>query len=258
MKKLLFAYEQKDSFLHRCDPLSKLIWLFCFSALAIVITDALPQSILFILIIFIANILAKITIKESGFIVTMITSFVICWFFIQSILIGGSQNLIEIGPLKLAYEGMNAAGAVALRTLIMVMLARIFIGSTEPRELALALTQKWKMPYSVAFSIFYIIRILPLFEQEFEELQDSNKIRASEIDFRHNKFQPKIFDYIRLLLFRGFRRCIVTSYSLDSRAFRSRPDRTFITEVRYTKEGKTLMAISVMITLISFLLLFIV
>jgi energy-coupling factor transport system permease protein len=258
MKNILFAYEKKDSFLHRSDPLSKLIWLFCFSSLALLITDALHQFILFLLVIFIANILAKIAVKEFGFIVAMITSFVACWFFIQSQLIGGNQILIEIGTLKLTYEGVDAAGAVALRTLIMVMLARIFIGSTEARELALALTQKWKMPYSVAFSIFYIIRILPLFEQEFEELQDSRKVRASEIDFRHKQFQPKIFNYIRLLLFRGFRRCIVTSYSLDSRAFRSRPDRTYLTEVEYTKEGKILMVMSVMVTLISFLLLFIV
>jgi len=82
---------------------------------------------------------------------------------IQTVLIGGTHVFLKIGPLEMTLEGMDAAGTVALRTVVLVIAARVFIGTTEPRQLALALAQQWRFPYSAAFSIFFLMRLLPLF-----------------------------------------------------------------------------------------------
>lgn len=250
MKRLLFAYEQKNSFFHRCDPISKVIWLLCFSAISWFTTSALPQAFLLTMVILTAVLLAKIGLREAGFMVTVFMLFALCWFLIQSLLIGGNQVIIKIGPFKFAYEGVNAAGAVALRSVVMVGLARIFIGTTEPRALALALVQRWKLSYTVAFSIFFMMRLLPLFEQEFVDMQDARKIRAADLPGLGGALKTFV-DYTKVLLVRGFRRSVITSYSLECRAFRARPHRTFLTKIQSSKEGGLLLILSLSITLIS-------
>jgi len=249
MRRLLFAYEKKDSFIHRCDPLSKLIWVFCFSILSLLATTVSQQAVLLILVVIVAIFLAKISIKEAGLIVITFVVFAACWFLIQSALIGGTHIFVQVGFFKLTYEGMNKAGAVALRIVLLVLLARVFIGTTEPRSLGLALVQKWGFTYSVAFGIFFMMRLLPLFEQEFTDLQDARKIRATDVNNGTRGIPGKLFDYIKVLLTRGFRRAVVTSYSLESRAFRAQRKRTFTTLIELTWEGKLLVIVSIAITI---------
>jgi len=249
MKRLLFSYEKKDSFFHQCDPLSKLIWVFCFSLLSLLATTVLQQAVLLTLVILAVIFLAKIPVREAGLIVITFVVFAVCWFLIQSALIGGTRTFMQIGFFKLTYEGMSKAGAVAIRIVVLVLLARIFIGTTEPRSLGLALVQKWKVPYSTAFGIFFMMRLLPLFEQEFVDFQDARKIRAADARMRMKGIPAELFDHTKVLLVRGFRRAVVTSYSLDSRAFRSGRNRTFITHIEFTQEGRLLTIVSIAITI---------
>lgn len=257
MNRLLFSYEQKNSFFHVCDPISKVIWLVSFSVLSLLIDSALPQLFLLLFVFILAVFFAKIKPSEMGFIVTFFIVFAFCWFIIQSTLIGGNKIFLQLGPIRLTFEGMNKAGAVALRSVVLIGLARVFIGTTEPRTLALDLVQRWKLPYTVGFSIFFMMRLLPLFEQEYSDLQDARRIRGADIRKGLLGIPTLLFDYTKSLLLRAFRRSVITSYSLDSRAFRARPNRTYLTRIYPSIEGKILIVMSLIVFIIGCIYLFV-
>ena len=240
MRNILFAYEEKSSFFHSCDPISKIVWLICLSTLSLLITRALPQIALLLVVVATGIVLARIAPNEVGLLVVVFSGLALGWFLIQSLLIGGNHTLLEIGPLRFASEGVNAAGAVAFRSVVLVMLSRVFVGTTEPRELALSFVQQLRLPYSFAFSVFLILRLLPLFEQEFRDLQDARKARGADSEIGIKRHFEQVRDYATALLVRGLRRSTITAYSLDSRAFRAKPHRTYLKSVHITSQGKIL------------------
>jgi energy-coupling factor transport system permease protein len=237
MKKL-FSFEQKDSFFHSLDPLSKLIWQAGVFLLALIFTRAVPQFILLLSVLFVAVVFARIKPGEMGFLVMGTAFFCTMYFIIQTLLIGGDQVLFTLGPARVAVEGLDKAGAVALRFLILVCSARVFVGTTEPRDLALALVQKCRVPYTVAFSIFMLLRVIPLVEQEYADLRDARKVRGVQPQVgwvgRYRDFRG----YAEALLTKGLRRSVVTAYSLESRAFRAYPERTYVKVVEVQTKGK--------------------
>lgn len=245
ISKILFAYEEKNSFFHSCDPISKMVWLICVSILSLLITRAIPQVALLLVVVATGIVLARIAPSEVGPLVVVFSGLALGWFLIQSLLIGGSHTLLEIGPLRFAAEGVDAAGAVAFRSIVLMMLARIFVGTTEPRELALSFVQKLRLPYSFAFSVFLILRLLPLFEQEFRDLRDARKVRGADSEIGVKHYSTLVRDYTTMLLVRGLRRSVITAYSLDSRAFRAKPHRTYLKSVHITPQGKILSIASV-------------
>jgi energy-coupling factor transport system permease protein len=238
MRRILFMYEQKDSLLHSLDPLSKLVWLACMFVLSFIFTRAVPQFVLLLSVILVGIVLARIAPRETGFLVIVFSLFSVEYFIIQTLLIGGQQVLFEMGPIPVAAEGLDVAGTVALRFLVLVSTARVFVGTTEPRDLALALVQKLGLPYTVAFSIFMLLRLLPYMEQEYADLRDARKVRGVQIksglmaSIRNSK------DYVVVLLARGFRRGVVTAYSLESRAFRAYSERTYVRFIEVQTKGK--------------------
>ena len=253
ISKILFAYEKKNSFFHSCDPISKIVWLICLSTLSLLITRALPQIALLLVVVATGIVLARITPNEVGLLVVVFSGLALGWFLIQSLLIGGSHTLLEIGPIRFASEGVDAAGAVAFRSVILVMLARVFVGTTEPREMALSFVQKLRLPYSFAFGVFLTLRLLPLFEQEFRDLQDARKARGADSEIGVKHYFSLVRDYATTLLVRGLRRSVITAYSLDSRAFRAKPYRTYLKSVHITPQGEILSIVSVAVIILAFL-----
>lgn len=251
MIRLLFSYEPKTSFLHSIDPLSKLSWVACIFLLSLVFVRAIPQLLLLLSVVAVAVVLGRISIRESGLLVMIFTAFSLTYFVMRTFLVGGEHVLFRIGTIPVAVEGLDAAGTVAFRFLVLILSARVFVGTTEPRDLALQLAQKMHLPYAVAFSIFMLLRLLPLMEKEYRDVRNARKIRRAKGRPRPLGGFRALRDYGVTLLARGFRRSVVTAYSLESRAFRTYPHRTFARVVQVRARGKAFAICVVALTALS-------
>jgi len=248
--RLLFSYEQKNSFLNSIDPISKLFWVVVVFICSLLTSHALSQVFILITIFLIGTLLAKISIKEYGLIVGLMGVFSVSFFIFQSLMIGGPTVLFRIGWLPFSAEGMDIAGTVALRGLTLVTAGRVFVGTTNPRDFALALVQRLKVSYVFALMILMVLRYFPLFEEEYRELRDARFVRGIQETKGVRRIFNSMKDYGIPLLSRGLRRAETTSWALDSRAFRAFHERTYMCEIGISKKGILFVLASVVLMVI--------
>jgi energy-coupling factor transporter transmembrane protein EcfT len=241
---MLFSYQEKKSFLNSIDPVSKLFWVISVFICSLLTNHALPQVFVLGTVFFMGTFLAKISIKEYGLIVGLMGVFSISFFIYQSLVIGGSTGLFRIGWLSFSAQGMDIAGAVALRGLNLIMTGRVFVGTTNPRDLAIALVQRLKVSYVFAFMILMVLRYFPLFEEEYRELKDARLVRGVKEAGAVKRIFNSMRNYGIPLISRGLRRAETTSYALDSRAFRAFQGRTYMREIVISRRAVLFMLIS--------------
>lgn len=250
-RRILFNYEEKESFLHSIDPISKLVWVIGVFVASILINHAIPQIFLLGTVFLTGIFLAKISIRESGLLVAIMGVFSILFFIFQSLVIGGPTVLFRFGWLSFSAEGMDIAGAVAFRGLTIVCVGRIFVGTTDPRDFALALVQKLKISYVFAFMILMVLRYFPLFEEEYRDLRDARAVRGILPVKGIRGVFTALKQYGIPLISRGLRRAETTSYALDSRAFRAYPQRTYTRQIEISRKAIVLVVFTVSVTMIS-------
>jgi energy-coupling factor transport system permease protein len=175
---MIFQYQQDSSLFHRVDPISKFIWLTCISILTIYYEEAIIQMTLFIAILLIAIVMVNmpLTLLWKGLRIPFWFGFP--YFVLQLIFVPGQTELIQLGGFIVTSEAFDFAIAITLRLLTLILASLLFIYSTDPRDLVLALAQKVKIPYRFAYGISIALRFLPILEAEAAIIRDAQRIRG--------------------------------------------------------------------------------
>lgn len=229
--KLVLAYQKGNSFFHSIDPVSKLVWVTGLFIISITVTQAIPQMIMLVYVFLVALFLAKIPPQKFGWLVGLMAILSISFFIFQCVVIGGPTVVFRLGPFPIALEAIDIGGAVAFRGLVFVAAAAVFVKTTEPRDLMLVLSQKFKMNYVFGVMVLMALRFIPLFEKEYDDLRDARIIRGVRRERRFSNPMKMVKDYIIPLAARGFRRAETTAFALDSKGFRAYPTRTSTRDV---------------------------
>lgn len=255
MHEFLISYHRRDSFFHHLDPLSKVIWVLCIMLLSLTATSAIQQLVLAAIVIFCLRIGARIPFSETAMFVWFFFVSSAFFFLLQLLVTGGETVLFYVGTFPILLEALNHAGNVATRMLVFIGLALIFIDSTDPRDLGLALVQKLKINYTYAWMFFIALRFMPLFEKELVDLYQAYQLR--NVGSRGGLRQK--FSMLQLLttslIYRGMRRSIYLALSMESRAFRAYSERSYITTVEFSWQGKIFAVAVITLTLLTMLFL---
>ena len=76
------------------------------------------------------------------------------FFVIQALTLPGHTQLFEILGKPIYMESADYALASALRIYTIILASLVFVRSTDPRELAIALVTQMKIPYRIAYAFF--------------------------------------------------------------------------------------------------------
>jgi energy-coupling factor transport system permease protein len=188
--KPLYAFSGQDSFLHRLDPRTKLIFILCYLLATFVVPD---PWVLFVILIVAIWALAGISPKEYYQFLILMMPLIIAITLVHTFLIGGAPYHfhIDLGVVTFSAseEGFSNGSTLAFRLGTMGLAFTLFAMTTDPFNWGMAM-YKWGLPYKVAFMFAFAIRLYPLIQEEFLVIQRALKSRGSNA---LSSFNPFVF-----------------------------------------------------------------
>jgi energy-coupling factor transport system permease protein len=249
-----YAYREANTFMHSLDPISKMVWLFCLSLLIIVLIIPWVQITLWVAILFMAFALTGLSLGEVWGFVRFIYLLGGLIFVMQSLFVPGGPVLWHWGPLTVEQHGMLIGAAAGLRIVNLATSSMIFLVSTSPRDLAIAVTEKLKMPMRATQALFLALRFLPLLEDEYADLMDAHRVRGAGGGNGLRERAARLQRFTVPFLFSSLRRAQVTALAMDAKAFGAFPTKTFYHQVDYRPRGRVFAAIWVVLLIVGIVL----
>jgi energy-coupling factor transport system permease protein len=239
-----FQFRAGNSVFHRLDPLSKLGWLLGVSLLAFGAYIAWVQIIISVVVLLTALVLARLTpaeiIRGTWLFIIACVSF----FLIQTWTLPGSTVAFHIGSMPIYAESADFALASALRIYTIILSSMVFVRTTDPRDLAIALVTQMHVPYRIAYAFFIALRIVPTIEEEIKIIRAAQSVRGVS---RQRSIAGRISEmkrYSMPLLVGSLRRASMMVMSMEGRAFGAYPTRTFVDAPRMSAVGITISALT--------------
>ncbi len=235
------GFKESDSFLHRLNPLLKLVSLIILSV-SILIYPSLTLNIVLLgallLLFVISNIHPQLSMKRTRFLilfsallfilqVVITTNGEILFFIIPSI--EGSTPLFPVTTF-----GIERGMIIATRFLLIVFSSILFVAITDPTLLAHSLA-KLKIPYRYTFALVIALRFLPLFDVENQVVRMAQRSRGLSTNVRSisSIMRTIRFTFFPLLV-SALSRVDELSISMDGRGFGYSRSRTYYRKAQWT------------------------
>jgi energy-coupling factor transport system permease protein len=249
-----YAYRDAKTFMHSLDPISKMVWLGCLSLMIIVLIVPWVQITLWAVILFMALALTRLKPGEIWGFVGFIYLLGSLIFVMQSLFVDGGPVLWQWGPLSVNERGVLIGGAAGLRIVNLATSSMIFLVSTSPRDLAIAATEKLRLPMRATQALFLALRFLPLLEDEYADLMDAHRVRGAGAGNGLVERIRRLQRFTVPFLFSSLRRAQVTALAMDAKAFGAYPTKTFYHQVQYPLRGRIFAAVWVVLLLVGIFL----
>ncbi len=240
----VFQFRAGTSFFHKLDPLTKLAWLFGISLLAFGAYIGWVQIVITVVVLLTALVLARLSPVEIAKGTWLFGLACISFLVIQTLTLPGTQVAFHIGSHPIYAESFDYALASALRIYTIILSSLVFVRTTDPRELAIALVTQMRVPYRIAYAFFIALRIIPTIEDEIKTIRAAQAVRGVA---RQGGLAGRIREmkrYSMPLLVGSLRKASMMVMSMEARAFGAYPQRTFVEAPHMTAAGAVVRAIT--------------
>ncbi|HFI0238502.1 TPA: energy-coupling factor transporter transmembrane protein EcfT [Streptococcus suis] len=260
-KLILGRYIPGNSILHRLDPRSKLLAMFAF-LLMIFWANNLVTNILLIAFVFGLVMLSRI--RLSFFIngLKPMIGIILFTTFFQVFFTPGATILWEFWIFKLSVEGLQQAGIIFVRFVLIIFFSTLLTLTTTPLSLAdgiesgLAPLKKFKVPvHEIGLMLSMSLRFVPTLMDDTTRIMNAQRARG--VDFNEGNLIQKVKSVIPILIplfASSFKRADALATAMEARGYQGGDGRT-----KYRiLEWKTVdsLAILVMVVLAGTLYLF--
>lgn len=188
--KPLYAFSGQDSFLHRLDPRTKLVFILSYLLASFVVP---APWLLFVILIVAIRVLAGISPKEYYQFLVLMLPLILAITFVHTVFIGEAPYFFQIDlpgiTLSFSREGFANGTTLAFRLATMGLAFTLFAMTTDPFHWGMAM-YKLGLPYKVSFMFAFAIRLYPLIQEEFLTIQRALKSRGSNA---LSSFNPFVF-----------------------------------------------------------------
>jgi len=252
----LVQYVAGETFFHRLDPRSKIIFMLLITGVIFVVQSILVAGsvlLTMILLWFMAGLPFSV-LKGLGKAMIGIMVFL---FAVQALLYPGETILIQpiiphfvplIGGMgRIALEGVMFALLLSLRLLAMIIVLPVVSMTTPVHIFALGLV-RMGLPYSLAYTTTTALNLIPILQSEANVIVDAQRLRGLQV-FEKGKFLDKLKAYPSLitpLVIGAMRRAQLIAVAMDSRAFGATKERTYIQDIEMHTMDWTFIAFSVL------------
>ncbi len=233
-------YVRGQSFFHRLDARSKIVWVLITLAFSILngnyLYDPIYGAIIYFTLIaaLVASRPGKFWLKVvAGF--TIIVAFFNLMFWPASAPPGG-RVIFVIPFLGWSYTEFALRLSLSKMFLVVnpVLAATLTFVTSRPGDLFQALV-RWRIPYKVAYIPILSLRFLPMAVTEVKMIMDAQSARA--LEFQKGSIPSRIRKYVAVfipLMVRMIRSTMELSVALDSKGFGASGSRTFSTKLRWS------------------------
>lgn len=245
-----FQFRGGSSFFHQLDPLTKLVWLLAISFLAFGAYIAWVQVVITIAVLFTAFVLARLSFAMAFRSTWLFAVACLSFLVIQTLTLPGSHVAFHVFGHPIYAESADYASASALRIYTIILSSLVFVRTTDPRELAIALVTQMKLPYRIAYAFFIALRIIPTIEEEIKQIRAAQSVRGV---VRERSVAGRIGEakrYAMPLLVGSLRKASMMVMSMEARAFGAYPQRTFVEAPRMSASGIAVCTVMIALVMI--------
>ncbi len=220
-----FLYLDRDTFVHRLDPRTKMFLLLGAFGLVFVFVSPLYQlGVLAVVLGFGYLAQSLVNLKRIWFILVMIgVMTVILW----SIFGSGETPLFLFVELESVLYGLG----IALRIDTTIVAGMIFLSTTRNEEIATGLV-KLGIPYRFAFAVSTALRLVPTIASTGSTIGQAQRSRG--LDLESGNFIQRVRKFIPLLVpvfVSTIRSTNVFSMALESKGFGASEKRTYFLQL---------------------------
>ncbi len=215
-------YIRRDSFVHKLNPLTKLLWSLLVMMLSFVFKDPLVLALLFLSVVLVAF-FAKI-LKEMLPVFRGLLFFALFFLAFQIFFISEGKTLFALIPntniLRITDQGVIMSLALGVRLMVIASSFPILLATTQVKDLVIMLVEKIKIPYTYAFMFITSLRFIPTFMNEMEQIVQAQCSRAHRLDGRN--FLTKFFSICPLaipLMITSVKKAERLAISMETRGF---------------------------------------
>ena len=201
---ILGRYIPGNSIVHRLDPRSKLVAMILLIIIVFWANNPITNVILFVATgIFVA--LSEVPLsffikglKSMFFLITFTTLF-------QLFFISGGQVLFEMGFIKITTQGIEQAGIIFCRFVLIIFLSTLLTLTTMPLSLATAVEsllgplKRFKVPvHEIGLMLSMSLRFVPTLMDDTIRIMNAQKARG--VDFGEGNIIQKVKAMIPILI----------------------------------------------------------
>ncbi|MDP4182151.1 MAG: energy-coupling factor transporter transmembrane component T [Bacillota bacterium] len=248
----MIEYIQKDSFFHRLNPITKILWTFAVLIISFLFSSPLP-----IFAILLSNILIALVsgiVKQVLPVMKALFIFSLLLILFQIFFVNDGKTLFYAIPFfkigKITDIGLNMSLVMSFRMVATVSTIPILMMTTPMTDLVVVLVEKLKIPFKYAFMFITALRFIPTLMGEVEQIMQAQMSRGYNSDTK-NPFK-KIVIVIPLaipLLVSSIKKTEKMAISMEARGFASGP-RSYYRKITMKKaDYAALIALLVVISL---------
>jgi energy-coupling factor transport system permease protein len=221
-----------DSFLHRLNPLSKLLAVAPLTFLMLMVTDPWAPLAFVLLAMFALLILGRVPLGRLARMLTPLLLFLLFFmlsypFLIRTSLVADSALIFRWGPIALYQGALYLATVAGLRVLALVMLLLPFSATSDSADFVRALVQQAKLPYRIGYSTLAAFRFVPMLQSEMSVVQAAHRVRGVSSGRGLRGGLERLRRSAVPLLTTAIRQAERTALAMDARAFGAFETRTY-------------------------------
>ncbi|MDK2856234.1 MAG: energy-coupling factor transport system permease protein [Bacillota bacterium] len=240
-----FSYRTGHTWLHRANPVAKLVALFCLSLLVFTLPNPGFQAVLFFLTLAAAayaGIGGAFWLKKLRFVLFFgLTVFLAQLLFNQT---GPALAVLVPGRLPITARGLVRGLSMALRLLSITGASYVFTATTDPGDLAYALMQAG-LPYRYGFMLVTALRFVPLLREEAATVYAAQLAKGIPLDRPTPANLPQLARYMFWpLTVAALEKVDTLAISMEGRAFGLYCRRTYLRQCPFTWADAVLIALS--------------
>lgn len=234
-------YVEGNTYFHKVDPISKLVWGIMVAIFLMGQTD--------IKIVLITSLIVLVISLKGASIPLISYLKSVLLLMLAGIWLILFQGWVRPGPgfelwgIHLSKHGLEVGLAIMLRTFGLIAAALAFSTTTSPKKLSLAMVGIG-IPYKFAHVAYMALRFMPMFESDLQILLDAQRLRG----IRHGK--DKFLRTLRAMLITQLRRVDITAIALETRGFGLYSTRTELDHAAINRYGIILNLVTVLLVVI--------
>lgn len=262
MEKMIFGrYIPGDSFVHKLDPRSKLIFVFVFIAIVFIANNAVTYALLLaftLITVLLSRIRLYFLINGlKPILFLMLFTFLLHIFFTQEGDLLWKWQFIEIYE-----EGLRQGIFISIRFLVLVFITSILTLTTSPisitdgMEVLLNPFKRFKLPvHELALMMSISLRFIPTLMDETDKILKAQMARGSDISSGTIKERIKAVVPLLIPLFvSAFKRAEDLAVAMEVRGYRGGEGRTRYRQLKWDWRDTIIMVVALVIAIVLWLL----
>jgi energy-coupling factor transport system permease protein len=251
----LFLFQERDSFLHRLNPLTKLAVTLPMWIVLSLVTDPVTPLCFIALSTLVLWLLGGVSPLRQARLLwpfwALALSTLVSFALFQQPSRPDYQVLWQLGPLRVTDEGLLVGLATALRILALFSISMLFVMTTDPVQFIQSLIQQTGISYRFGYGVLAAYRFVPTVAAEVEQIRAAHHVRGFAPGWGPRGLWRRLRAFAIPLLAASIRRADQVARAMDSRAFGA-GERTYFRAQRFRAADALFLGAAVLATALIF------